>query len=288
MKDLQLSFEAIGTKWVIDCVGVQGPSERISQKVHTLINAFDAQYSRFRPDSLITAISQKPGIYTVSEDAIVLMSLYQKLYDITDGAFTPLIGNVLEDAGYDASYSLKPKALRTPPKWEEVLEYNHPELRVKKPVMLDFGGLGKGYLIDRIGAVLEEEGVVDFCIDAGGDILYKNKQKKALDVGLEHPEDPKKIIGIASITNQSICASAGNRRQWDTFHHIINPHTLSSPSSILATWVVAGTALVADAVATSLFLSEPELLQAHFQFEYVIVYADYSFASSPDFPVEFY
>lgn len=289
MRSFQLSFDAIGTKWVIDFVGVQKTEkERISHKIHTLIYSFDMQYSRFRSDSLITAISQKPGIYTFSEDAVVLMSLYKKLYEITGGAFTPLIGNVLEEAGYDAMYSLKPKILHSPPKWEDILVYNHPELTVKKPVMLDFGGLGKGYMIDQIGMLLAEEGISDFCIDAGGDMLYKNRQKKALDVGLEHPEDPKKVIGIATVTNQSICASAGNRRKWGTFHHIINPHTLSSPNSILATWVIADTALIADAIATCLFLSEPEVLQDHFQFEYVVVYSDYSFASSPDFPVEFY
>ncbi len=86
---------------------------------------------------------------------------------------TPLIGNVLEQAGYDKDYSFEKKTITTAEKWEDVLEINGTTLINRKPVTLDFGAIGKGYLIDIVGKILEENSIASYCIDAGGDISDK-------------------------------------------------------------------------------------------------------------------
>jgi FAD:protein FMN transferase len=111
-------------------------------------------------------------------------------------------------------------------------------------------------------------------------------QKSSLRIGLEHPDNVKQVIGVATITNQAICGSSGNRRQWGEFHHIIHPTLLSSPRHMLATWVVADTAIVADAIATCLYFTSPALLQQHFDFEYLLLLPDYSIDQSFAFPAE--
>jgi thiamine biosynthesis lipoprotein len=162
-------------------------------------------------------------------------------------------------------------------------------LTVKKPLMLDFGAAGKGYLVDLVGQVLRENGVQEFCIDAGGDILNKGKIGAApVRIGLENPHDIKQVIGVCELKNASICGSAGNRRTWGDFTHIINPKTMTSPRHIAAVWVVAETALVADALATALFFVPPALLVHKFQFEYVIINSDSSFLKSAGFPGEIF
>lgn len=287
MKPLQYSFEAIGTQWVIDVFDAisQEKAKEIERAVHERIASFDATYSRFRSDSLVHKMSQKAGEYILPQDAELLLLLYETLYKLTKGAFTPLIGRTLEEAGYDASYSLHTKRLHHPPEWNDVIDFHPPKLRMKKPALLDIGACGKGYLIDLVGDVLQKYGITSYCIDAGGDILVKSE--KPIRVGLEHPENLKQVIGVATIKNQSICGSAGNRRKWGDFHHIIHPHILQSPDHILATWVVADTALLADALATCLYFVTPEKLQ-DFDFQYVILYPDYSLKMSPDFPAEIY
>ena len=288
MQSTQFIFEAIGTRWIIDCHGI--PQDRDQQEISNAIKKriadFDQAYSRFRSDSLIYTMSEKQGRYTVPDDAESLLELYHHLYTITDGAFTPLIGKTLEEAGYDNTYSLKKRTLHRPPFWEEVINYTHPYVTIKKPALLDFGAAGKGHIVDIIGDLLTPKGIPSFCIDAGGDILYKNSQDIPLRVGLEHPENPKQVIGIATITNQAICGSSGNRRQWGEFHHIIHPGSLSSPRHILATWVIADTAIVADALATCLFFTDPITLQKYYNFEYFLLLPDYSIDQSFAFPAE--
>lgn len=276
-------FEAIGTHWQIDIYEALSLEEEsaLLLRVHERIEQFSADYSRFRPDSLVSRISREAGKYELPDDAEPMLSLYRELYDATGGMFTPFMGQVLSDAGYDAQYSLQQKKeLSAPPAWDEAVEYNHPMLTVKKPFLFDFGAAGKGYLIDIVAALIESTGVKAFCIDAGGDILHRNATP--LRIGLEHPDDATKAIGVAELQNRSLCGSAGNRRKWQNFHHIINPKQLVSPTAILAVWVMADTTMLADAIATCLFFVDRAALGAY-NFEYLLMRDDYSIEGSKGF-----
>jgi thiamine biosynthesis lipoprotein len=218
-----------------------------------------------------------------------MMRLYEELYHVTKGAMTPLIGQVLVEAGYDAGYSLQPKELHHPPTWEQAMAFSPPSaLEVKQPIVLDVGAMGKGYLIDLVAELLLQAGIRSFCVEAGGDLRQSDEKGGTLRVGLEHPADATQVIGVAEIVGKSMCGSAGNRRVWSTFHHIIDPHTLTSPKNILALWVVADTTMLADAMTTALFFVPPELLLKYYCFEYVILYPDYTVKVSPQFPGELF
>lgn len=291
----QFTFEAIGTGWTID-LWQDISSEKspgLLEKIKARIDIFDKNYSRFRVDSLVTEMSQKAGEYILPEDARPMMDIYHDLFFLTDGLLTPLIGQVMVDAGYDPEYSLKQKKeLESPKEWNGVLEYAHPRLTVKSPILLDFGAAGKGYLIDLVGQILSENGVTDFCIDAGGDILERRVDGTAMRIGLENPENFSEVIGVCELSNASLCGSAGSRRKWSgieqNFHHIIDPKKLASPREILATWVVAETTLLADALATALFFVPPEKLLSRYDFQYVIMYDNHSAVMSPKFPGEIF
>lgn len=283
-----MRIEGIGTKWQIDIstpLSVQkfGYLQVLIQK---RIEQFERLYSRFRFDSYTNITLNQVGTFTLPPDAEPLFSLYHKLYKITNGAFTPFIAQVLMDAGYDAEYSLKAGTLHSPPRWNEVMDYRFPSITMKKPEMLDFGAAGKGYLIDMVSDLIKEYGVNTFCIDAGGDIRYENAEP--LRVGLENPLDMSQAIGVTTIANTSLCASSGSRRTWGEYHHIIDPRTLTSPKKVIATWVLNDKTILADALATCLFLVAPSLLLPHFSFEYLILFADSSFEKSSLFPAEIF
>lgn len=286
-----LKFEAIGTTWQIDIEESFSKEKELQllEKIKNRIDVFDKDYSRFRSDSLVTKMSQEVGVYDLPDDAKPMMDIYERLYKLTGGSLTPLIGRVMEDAGYDPQYSLETKGTLTqPPAWNEAIEYNFPKLSIKKPVMLDFGAAGKGYLIDIVSNLILSEDIKVFTIDAGGDITHQGSQDSSLTVGLENPSDISEVIGKAQISNNSICGSAGNRRAWGEFHHIIDPYTLKSPRHILATWVTADTALLGDAIATALFFTGPRELKNIFEFEYLILNSDNSVEKSDNFKAELY
>lgn len=291
MQDVQqIVFEAIGTKWVIDIDSVLSSQERkkIGSNIKKRIGEFEQTFSRFIPESFIVKTGNTPGTYTLPPQAKKLFDMYESVYKITNGAFTPLVGSTLSQAGYDSHYTFtKSSYLKKPLSWEEALEYNFPTLVIRQPVTFDFGAAGKGYLIDIIADYLKQSGFVSFTIDGGQDIVHFNKTNSPIRVGLEHPGNPEQVIGMVNIGNESICGSSGNRRKWGEFHHIINPHTLRSPKDIIATWVIAENGLLADALSTCLFFSSPKVFKKY-SFDYVILYKDFSVDHSTSFKGELF
>jgi thiamine biosynthesis lipoprotein len=271
----QFEFEAIGTHWIIDLYGFTKGSllSKLEKSILERIELFDLTYSRFRSDSLVMNIAQIAGQYSFPEDSVALFEFYRKLYDLSHGQMTPLIGQLMEDAGYDSHYSLKPKTLRSVPAWDDVMTVVGHDISTAATVTLDFGAAGKGYLIDIIGKLLEANACPAYCINAGGDIRFRHPDK-SLEVGLEHPDDPSQAIGVVSLRNQSICASAGNRRAWRNFHHIMNPKKLAPVQNVKASWVVASSTMVADGIATALFFMQPSDIKGLGPFDYALIGSD--------------
>lgn len=99
-------FEALGTRWV---VSTPEPLDAATRRgVDDELERIDLQWSRFRDDSVVAAMSRRVGSYPFPPTDQPLVDLYRELYEITGGAVTPFVGDTLADAGYDASYRCGP------------------------------------------------------------------------------------------------------------------------------------------------------------------------------------
>jgi FAD:protein FMN transferase len=231
------------------------------------VTEYDRVYSRFRDDSLVGRIAHEAGSYRFPPDAADLFALYRRLYEATDGAVTPLVGQALETLGYDRSYSLRASGPpRAVPPWDEAFGWDGTQLTVLRPVTVDVGAAGKGHLVDIVAALLRDQGVDEYVVDASGDMVHRGEG--SLRVGLEHPLDASKAIGVFELRNRALCASAVNRRSWGAdLHHVIDAATGLPTRDVIATWVIADSALLADGLATALFFAgEAQLRDFDFQF----------------------
>lgn len=285
------TFTAIGTHWTIDALQ---PLEdqawsKLCSAIEKRIEMFDETYSRFRSDSLITHMAKRAGDYKMPSDAKELLLFYRQLYDITDGLVTPTIGSVIAGLGYDESYSFQEKADLAPAlSWDEAINYHEPWLTVKKPVQLDFGAAGKGYLVDIVGAIIESFEVFAYVINAGGDIRCRPATNEPIMIGLENPLDGSEVIGAVALGRESLCASAASKRAWGKYHHIVHPSEAASTDTASAVWVMAESTMLADGLATALFFTPPERLMQKFKFEYAILKPDMSLQYSRNFPITVY
>lgn len=284
----KFQFEAIGTHWEIDIKEDLSESREASlyKKIQDRIEIFDKNYSRFRDDSLVTKISKQAGEYKMPEDFDLMISLYKKAYEITNGLVTPLVGDALVSLGYDDKYTLKRGDTVSALGWDEVLDWQSPILNVKQPTMLDFGACGKGYLVDIVSEIIENDGIKEYIVDASGDM--RQRSVGFAKVGLEDPRSKENVIGTVEIKNESLCGSSGNRRAWEGIHHIVNPKTLISPNDSLAIWTIADTTILSDVLTTCLFFVDPEELKKHFDFEYLILKDDLSVQESQAFQAEIF
>jgi thiamine biosynthesis lipoprotein len=247
---------------------------------------FDHDWSRFRPDSLVTRISREPGRHRLPADAGPLLAWYRELYEGTGGRVSPLVGRTLESLGYDATYRLTPaSALLATPAWSDAIAWDGEYLDTVTPVLLDVGAAGKGYLADLVSGLLRDLGVPTHVVDASGDIVARGATREV--IALEHPADPSKAIGVVPLADGALAASAANRRAWgEGLHHVIDAVTGLPTSSVIATWALAPDALHADGLATALFFDADPALTAAAGVSFVRMFADGRVQTSPSFPGE--
>lgn len=268
----RFSFDAIGTQWQIDTPGELTAEVRAA--VVRLIDQYDAVYSRFRPDSLVSALASNGGTVDLPPGGEALGRLFRTLHRLSDGAMSPLVGRSLDQLGYDAGYSFVPRGAPVPATaWDAAFRWEGNTIFSAGPVSVDVGAAGKGQLVDLVSATLHQEGYPEHTVDAGGDMVHHGNAP--LRVALEHPYALDSAVGVVLLENRALCASASNRRRWaDGFHHVLDATTGHCVDTVVASWVLAGDALVADALATALFLVPPEVLLAEFDFDYVLIYSE--------------
>jgi thiamine biosynthesis lipoprotein len=277
------SFEAIGTQWQIDAERDLTADEQGT--VTELIDRYDATWSRFRDDAAITALRDGGTALLPVDQAEPLLDLYRRLARLTDDAVSPLVGASLEHLGYDRGYSfLAAGGHRSAPRMSE-LRWEPPELTAPSGTVLDVGAAGKGQVAGLVADLLSGLGLGIFTVDAGGDIVRRGP---TIRVGLEHPADPTRVVGIAELAGASIAASAINRRWWgEGLHHVIDGRTGAPITSLWATWVIAADPMVADGVATALFFVPPDVVEAEFDIDWVTL-GPAGLAASSSWPGEIY
>jgi len=272
-------FEAIGTSWEI--ASSRELLADIRQEILREIDAFDTAYSRFRPDSLLRKAAETSSAVEFPESVLKLFDFYDDLFEVTGGKVTPLVGDVLAAAGYDEHYSLQPHEKIAPIEdYSKIVQRDGSKLQLTKPVLVDIGAVGKGFLVDHLTEHLKKAGHTDFIVDGSGDMRIVGNLTEV--IGLEHPHNNNEVIGTVQINNKALCASAVNRRAWGEWHHVIDPTSGRPTREVIATWVIADSAMVADGLATALFFAPPQVLAKKYNYEYLrmnangsVEYSDY-------------
>lgn len=251
-----MRFDAIGTSWRIDAgtpISVPARGDVLDR-----IARFDHDWSRFRVDSLVAEIARGAGEWALPPEGARLFALYRRLYDLTDGRVTPFVGGTIARLGYGPSTpaidAVTPAGRVT--EWEGLAAVTGDILRTIEATLIDIGAAGKGLLVDLVVDILRAHDLDDVTVDASGDLRVSGGRTER--VALEHPFDTRKAIGVVDVTDGALCASATNRRVWgDGLHHVIDGRTGRPVESVVATWALAPTAMVADGAATALFFSSP-------------------------------
>jgi thiamine biosynthesis lipoprotein len=129
---------------------------------------------------------------------------------------------------------------------------------------ISLNGIAKGYIVDAIARVLEECGIEDYLINAGGDVRSAGSKEEGLPwtVAVQDPSKTDKYPDLIHLTNAAVATAGSYEKNFDRsqkFHHIINSETGLSPQMNLSVSIIASSAMVADALATGVFVMQPHL-----------------------------
>jgi thiamine biosynthesis lipoprotein len=250
-------FDAIGSRFWLERLDGGLFSAEIRNVIDAYVALFDRRYSRFRDDSLVAELFETGRIAQPPEEMLRMLDFAKDMYVVTEGVFDLTVAGALSDLGYGPH---KHSAVPRTDLWD-VLSYFSEEITCPTGVMLDFGGFGKGWLIDEIAQIMRDHGATQFIVNGGGDLFVQSDTP--VEFALEDPFEPDTVYKTVSLTTGALAGSNVLKRAWSTEkgpkHHIIDPRTGdSSQSQVVASYVITHRALIADTLATIVII-RPEL-----------------------------
>lgn len=259
------SFDSIGSRFWLERLDNMPFGADLEQKIITYANNFDDSYSRFKDTSLVTDLARKGSLHNPPAELVAMLNYSKKMYEASNGVFNITVGAALHRLGY-GKRSYGGNTVINP--WDYII-WNTNKVTVPQGLMLDFGGFGKGWMIDAISDILRANGVSQFIVNGGGDMYVSSTTP--IEIALEDPRKPRTVLRAINLTNGALAGSDTIKRTWkdgkQTKHHIIDPSTNdSSESGVIASYVTAKTALVADTLATIAIIAPEQKDQLDTQF----------------------
>jgi FAD:protein FMN transferase len=129
----------------------------------------------------------------------------------------------------------------------------------RQGVEMDFGGIAKGFAVDRAIDILLAHGVDHALVNAGGDLfaLGAADADTAWIVDIQHPTVPAKSLGTLRVRDRSIATSGDYEKYFEQngkrYCHLIDPRTGYPVQGVASVTVLADTAMRADALSTAVF-----------------------------------
>lgn len=281
-------FKGLGTVWFAELF-LQGNNLDLSlveSRLKKEIEEFENKYSRFQEESLLNQLNKNKSIQ-YDEDLAKMLEIAKEASLKSGVVFNIFIKEKLEEKGYGkkvAEVSTKDfsETSRTEVIDDKII------LRGNKGI--DLGGIGKGYLIDKLANILSKEfGIKYFLVNGGGDIYVTSNNEKEIEIFLEHPTKEGEYIYKIKIKNKAFCVSSSFKRMWLVEDKEVN-HFIGDNEEVWATsYVVGGNATITDIFATVaciLSSQESKLINVanEFSVEYFVVNKAGQIYKSTDFP----
>ncbi|HEY8646874.1 MAG TPA: FAD:protein FMN transferase [Gaiellaceae bacterium] len=151
--------------------------------------------------------------------------------------------------------------------------------------VLDPSGLVKGWSIDRAAAILDESGLRNYALNAGGDVIVRGRAipDDCWRVGIQHPKELDQVAKVV-IANELAVATSGAYARGD---HVLDPHTRRAPAGVLSVTITGPVLATADAYATAAFamgVQGPKWTARLRDYEAMTILADETVLSTPGFP----
>ena len=268
-----LRWLALGTKCEVQYVCADDVAARAFEAAVTgWVAAFEAKYSRFRPDSLISRINAAAGRDWVETDEEMerFLDLCNSLHFMTRGLLDVTALPIMRLWDYKAAVPRIPSATEIAAalrlvSWKRV-ERNPGRVRLPEAGMaIDFGGWGKEYAVDVVAGIARDHGISSALVDFGHDIhaIGKAPGKPGWHIGLEDPTRPGVACwGSLALTNRSVASSGDYLRGFTVagvrYGHIVDPRTgYPVAHGARQVTVIAPTCLQAGALSTTAFIMNP-------------------------------
>jgi thiamine biosynthesis lipoprotein len=279
-------FLAFGTIVEVSIYGVD--RQRAETAIENVQNQFEYMHKTWHPwqPGPLARVNNLLGTtdwFSVPPSIRPLIIDATPLANESDNLFNPAVGKLIKLWGFNQDE--RPPG--PPPAADEIaaLVAKHPRmsdleldgirLRSRNPaVVLDFGGFAKGYGIDRVVEYLQEIGIHNAIVNAGGDLRAIGRHgDRPWHIGIRNPR-PQSTQSLVTSEGESVLAAldvegdesvftSGDYERYFEYNgkrygHILDPRTGYPAKNTTSVTVIDSRAATADAAATALFVAGPK------------------------------
>lgn len=236
--------------------------------VNALLKDINQQMSTYIDDSELSRFNALPagGSLEVSPQLAEVVSESQRISRLSDGAFDVTVGPLVNLWGFGPE-----GRIISAPSEEEVetllaevgyenISVEGDRLSKKGDQYVDLSAIAKGYGVDEVAALLEEQGIKDYLVEIGGELRASGLKPDGSDwrIAIESPvAGSRGIERIVSVSDTGIATSGDYRNYFEEngqrFSHTIDPRTGRPIAHKLASvTVLRPKCYEADALATAM------------------------------------
>jgi thiamine biosynthesis lipoprotein len=264
-----VGFRALGTNCAIQfrCADPKTALQFVADALGWL-SAFEAKFSRFKPDSMLSKINQAAGKSWVPVDQEMekMLDLADAMHRLTDGVLDAATLPLIKVWDWKVVHERLPShgeistalALSN---WNDVHRKPGKVFLSREGMGLDFGGFGKEYAVDQVIAIAKQHGIQDILVDLGRDIfaIGGNGLHPFWHVGIQDGIKTDQCIGGLAVSGYAVCASGDYARRFEhdgvRYGHILDRRTgWPVRHGLRAVTVIAPSCLLAGIYSTCVFI----------------------------------
>lgn len=250
-------------------VTYNGP-ENLSDSILPTLNAVGRSLSVFDSLSVVSKVNQSL-VMDVDNDFATVYNESKRINRLTNGAFDPTLSPLITAWGFGKGHQATVDTCRI----DSILNFvgiakthlngnrlSKDDLRTE----FNFSAIAKGYGCDKVADMFKRNGVEDFLIEIGGEVVASGQSPhgEPWKVGVEKPaadatsaREAQEVVELSS----GGMATSGNYRNFHSdqsgkrFGHTISPQTgRPIATDVASATVIASTCMEADALATSMMV----------------------------------
>ncbi len=258
-----LQGEAQGSYYAITYFDEQG--RNFQHEIDSIFHAVDMSVNLWVNNSVISKVNRNEEV-TLDSIFIDNFRIAQEAAKLSDGYFDPTISPIVAAWGfsYKNGDTLTPQlidSLRALVDYRKVRIENGSVIKDNPAMTLDFNAIAQGYTSDLIASFLESQGVVNYLVDTGGEIMAKGGKPNGQSwiVGIEKPADnwdSEQVVHTRIALRDKGLVTSGSTRKYverngKRYSHCIDPKTgYPVEHNVLSVTVLAENSVWADALAS--------------------------------------
>ena len=242
-------------------------AERVSQQVFAEFDRIEAVMTRYRPESELSGVNRDAfgKAIVISPELFRMLETAQGVSRLSDDAFDISFASVGYLYDYRAGQQPGAKELA-----QHVGSVDYRQIRLNAAehsvqlmqpgMLLDLGGIAKGYAVDQGVAILQKANIKHAQLSAGGDMrLLGDKRGKPWIVGIRDPRAESGHATVLPLSDVAVSTSGDYERffiddKGERIHHILSPKTGKPVKGVQSVTIIGPDATTTDGLSTAVFV----------------------------------